>query len=142
MSKWKLLRIALISFVVVASFFMPLEPQAEPPIDYLALLVIFMFFPVGLFFVIGIQALNPKSQKVWHKPAWNLNPFNFKDPVHFFHLGAYIMFAQGIVTLLRIALTKTPLYIEAYVPLVMGGAILLWLKLVMLIFRSKYRENT
>lgn len=142
MNKWKLLRFALISIVVVASFFTPLEPQAKPPIDYFALLVIFLFCPIGLLFVIGIQFINPQSQRVWNKPAWSLNPINFGDPVQFFHLGAYVMLAQGVVTIIRIVTIGIPIYIEAFIPLVMSGSILLGVKLVMLVFRSKYREST
>ena len=142
MSKWKLLRVALIGIAIIGSFTIPLEPQAVPPIDYIALLVIFLFCPVGLLFVLGIQAANPKSEKTWNKPAWELNPLNFSDPIQFFHLGAHIMLVQGVVTLFRISLSGVPFYIEAYVPLVMAGGILLGVKLVMLVFRSKFSENT
>jgi len=142
MNKWVLLRLCLIFIVVIASFFAPLEPQAVPSIDYFALLVIFLFCPLGMLFVIGIQAINPESQKAWKKPAWNLNPLNVYDPVQFFHFGAYVVLVQGFVTILRIYAEKVPFYIEAYVPLVMGAGILFGIKLVMLVFRSKFREST
>jgi len=142
MSKWKLLRVGLVLFAAVSSLFVPLGSQAKPPIDWNALVIIFLFIPVGLFFVIGIQAANPSSAKVWRKPDWNLNPINFKDPIQFFHLGAYIMLAEGVVTLCRIPFAKEPFYPEALLPVVIGGGLLLGIQVAMLAFRKKYGEHT
>ena len=142
MSKWKLLRLGLILFVALSSFFVPLGPQAKPQIDWGALALIFLLIPVALVFMIGIQAINPMSAKVWRKPNWNLNPINFKDPVQFFHLGAYVMLAQGIVTLCRILFAKVPFYPEALLPAAMGVGMLLGIQIVMLTFRKKYSEHT
>ncbi|HUO44928.1 MAG TPA: hypothetical protein VMT94_08495 [Burkholderiales bacterium] len=142
MNKWKLLRVGLISFVALSSFLVPLGPQAKPSIDWSTLAIIFLFIPIGLLFVIGIQAINPMSAKVWHKPNWNLNPMNFKDPVQFFHLGAYVMLAQGIVTLCRISFSNVLFYPEALLPIVMGVGMLFGIQIVMLVFRKKYSEYT
>jgi hypothetical protein len=142
MGKWKLLRVGLVVFVAVSSFFVPLGPQAKPPIGWGALAIIFLFIPLGLLFVIGIQAVNPLSAKVWRKPDWNLNPINFKDPVQFFHLGAYVMLTQGVVTLCRIPFAEVPFYPEALLPTVIGVGVLLGIQVVMLAFRKKYSEHT
>lgn len=141
-SKWKLLRIGLIVFIAASSLFTPLEPQAKPPIGWTALGAIFIFIPVGLLLLVGIQAVNPLSAKVWRKPNWNLNPFNFRDPVQFFYFGAYIMLAQGVVTLCRFPFSKAPFYPESLIPLVMGVGMLLGVQIIMLAFRSKYSEDT
>ncbi len=142
MSKWKLLRIGLIVFVAVSSLFTPLEPQAKPPIGWAELGAIFIFIPLGLLFVIGIQAVNPLSAKVWRKPDWNLNPFNLRDPVQFFYFGAFLMLAQGIVTLCRFPFSNASFYPESLIPLVMGVGMLLSVQIIMFAFRSKYCENT
>ena len=142
MSKWKLLRMSLIVFIAVSSLFAPLEPQVKPPIGWPVLGAIFIFTPFGLFLVIGMQSVNPLSAKVWRKPDWDINPFNFRDPVQFFYFGAFLMLAQGIVTLCRIAFTKAPFYPESLIPLVMGLGMLLGVRIIMFAFRSKYSENT
>ena len=45
MSRWKLLRVSLVMFMAVSYLFVPLGPQAKPPIDWSALAVIFLFIP-------------------------------------------------------------------------------------------------
>ena len=66
-----------------------------------------------------------------------LNPFNVREPRQFFHVVACANFAQGSVTLARVAYSSTPFYIEALVPLVMALGILVGLQITMAVFRSK-----
>ncbi len=142
MNKWKLFRIVLIALVGVVSLFTPLKQQVQPQIYWNELAIIFICIPVVLLFVVGIQAINPYSAKVWRKPNWNINPLNFRDPVHFFHFGAYVMLVQGIITSLRVSFSTVTFYPEAMIALVMGVSILIAVHLIMLAYRSKYREST
>ena len=142
MNKWKLLRVGLILFVAVSSFFVPIGPQVKPPIDWRVLGIIFLFIPIAILFVFGIQVINPMSAKVWRKPDWSLNPINFKDPVQFFHLGAYLMLAQGIVTLCRIPFSNVHFYPGVLIPTAMGVGTLIGIQMVMLAFRKKFSDNT
>ena len=137
MNVWSLIRVVLVLLASVMSFFVPLEPQSQPPITWLALAAIFVFCPLGLLFVLGIQVVNPWSAKVWRRPSWMLNPFNFREPLQFFHLGAYVCLAQGIVILGRAAFSSTPFYVEALLPLVMGLGILAGVRIATVVFRSK-----
>ncbi len=141
MNKWKFLRIALISCVAVSSLFTPLEPKVNLAINWSTLGVIFVFSFLALLFVVGMQVVNPLSAKVWHKPYWNRNPFSLKDPIQFFHLAAYIMFAQGAVVLSRLLFSSITFYLESLVPLVIGGGVLIGIKLAMHLFKVKYAEN-
>jgi len=140
MNVWSFVRVGLVLFVAVASFFVPLQPQAEPPITWLALAAIFVFCPLGLLFVLGIQTINPWSAKVWRRPSWTLNPFNFREPLQFFHLGAYVCLTQGVVTLARVAYSTIPFYVEALLPLVMGLGILVGVQIATAVFRSKVQH--
>ena len=137
MNGWLLARIALLAFVAISSFFVPLGQQASPPLSWQALGVIFVFCPVALVIVLGLQTLNPRSAGLWHKPSWSLNPFNFKEPVQFFHLGAYVFIIQGTVTLAR-ATASQAISIEVLVPLAMGMGILVGLEVCRKLFRSKF----
>lgn len=137
MNVWSLVRVGLVLFVAVSNLFVPLEPQAKPPTSWLALAVIFVFCPLGLLFVFAIQAINPWSSKVWRRPSWSLNPFNFREPLQFFHLAAYVCLAQGVVTVARVAYSSTPFYVEALLPLMMGLGTLAGVNIALVVFRSK-----
>lgn len=142
MKKWKLIRIGLIVLVAVGSLFTPLEMQERSPIDWTDLAIIFALIPVGLLFVVGIHAANPLSAKVWEKPDWDRNFLNFKDPVQFFHFGAFVMVAQGVATLCRVLFSNVHIYPETLLPLVMGVSTLLGVHITMLVFRAKFKEST
>jgi hypothetical protein len=62
---------------------------------------VFMFGIVGMLFVVGIQAFNPRSDAEWAYPNWALNPFRLGQPLQFFHFGGYFMLAAGVGALLR-----------------------------------------
>lgn len=50
----------------------------------------------GILFVLFIQSTNPRSAPRWYKPSWFHNPFNYKQPVQIFHMGAFYFLASGI----------------------------------------------
>ena len=62
---------------------------------------LFAFGVVGMVFVIGIQAFNPRSASTWTLPQWRLNPFTMRQPLQFFHFGGYFFLANGIGSLLK-----------------------------------------
>lgn len=142
MNIWLYVRIGLILISVIAAFFAPLEPQAVPPIGWGALLAIFIFCPIGIVIVLGMQVANPMSAKVWRRPSWSLNPFNIREPLLFFHLGAYMFLADGMVMLMRTATSAEPFYVESLIPLVMAMGVFLGLQAVMLLFSSKMEHGT
>lgn len=141
MRAWVIVRWALIAASAIGTFFVPLGPQARPPIGWGALLAIFAFCSVGLAFVLGLQAINPRSAKLWLRPSWQLNPFNFRQPLQFFHLGAYVCLAQALVVLARLAVSQVSFYVEALVPLAMAIGVLLGLQFVTLVFRAKIERR-
>ncbi len=61
---------------------------ARPPIRFSDIPVVFAFGIVAMLLVIGIQAVNPWSAKVWLRPSWLADPFSLRQPCQFFHLGA------------------------------------------------------
>jgi hypothetical protein len=139
---WVWLRVVAILLVAIGACITPLEPRFKPPLDWLTLLGIFVFIPVALVLVVGFQRLNPRSAKVWHRPSWSTNPFNFRDPIQFFYLGAFLSIAQGIVALLRVLVTSVPLCPEAFVPLTMGTGIWLGVKMVVFLNPAKFNQST
>lgn len=141
MRVWLIVRWALIVASAIGTFFVPLAPQASPPIGWGALLAILAFCPVGLVLVLGLQVVNPRSAKLWLLPSWQLNPFNFRQPLQFFHLGAYVCLSQALVILARLVISPVPFYVEALVPLAMALGIFLGLQLVALVFRAKIEHR-
>jgi len=74
-------------------------PPEDSPLPILG--VIFIFGVVGMLFVVGIQAVNPRSASVWRYPSWSINPFLLKEPLQFFHFGGYYFLALGVGVLVR-----------------------------------------
>lgn|SRR5690554_2031716 len=142
MNKWICIRVALVLMVSVASMVNPFATEDIASFDWLSLLVIFTVSPIALLLVIGIQAFNSQSQKVWLKPSWSLNPFNFGDPLQFFHLGGYIMLAQGLVTLLQGLVSSSQINPLVLAPAAMGLGTLIGVHLAVFVYRRKYNENT
>jgi hypothetical protein len=139
---WVWFRLTAIAFVIVAGCFVPLGPRASPPLDWGVLGIIFAFCPIAMVIVFGIQRVNPRSAKVWHRPSWATNPFNFRDPVQFFYLGAILSAAQGLIIVLRIVVTSFPFYVEALVPLAMGLGAWVGVKAIVVVYRSKFEPDT
>lgn len=100
MSKWVYVRLALVLFVGINSFFVSPDTQASPRMSLVDVIAIFVISPFALVAVIGFQAFNPRSAKNWTRPSWNENPFSFSNPLQFFHLGAYVFLSEGGVILL------------------------------------------
>jgi hypothetical protein len=141
MHVWLIVRWVIIVASAVGAFFVPLGPQASPPMGLGALLAILAFCPVGLLLVLGLQVINPRSARLWLRPSWQLNPFNFRQPLQFFHLAAYVCLAQALVVLARLAGSQVSFYVEALVPVAMAIGILLGLQLVTLVFRAKIEHR-
>jgi hypothetical protein len=138
---WLFVRIALVLLCGVASLFVPVGPQAEPPMGWGAVLVILFVCPVVLVVVLAVQSINPRSAAQWRRPSWMLNPFNFREPLQFFHFAAYVLLAQGLATLVKVAVSPIPFYAEALVPLAMGMGIGGGIQLALLVFRSRVRDD-
>jgi hypothetical protein len=135
---WMWFRLAAIVVVLFASCFSPLGSRASPPLAWYVPIMIFAFCPIAMAILFGVQRINPRSAKVWHRPSWTRNPFNFRDPIQFFHFGAIITIAQGVVVLARVSLTSFPFYVEALVPLAMGLGVWVGIRVVEALYRSKF----
>ena len=83
------------------------------------------------------RILRRYAGKVWHRASWISNPFNLRDPIQFFHFGAIITIAQGVVILARVLLTSFPFYVEV-VPLAMGLGVWVGVKVVVVLYRSTF----
>ena len=141
MHVWLIVRWVIIVASAVGTFFVPLGPQASPPMGWGALLAILTLCPLGLLFVFGLQVINPRSAKLWLRPSWQLNPFNFRQPLQFFHLAAYACLAQALVVFARLATSHVSFYVEALMPVAMAIGILLGLQLATLVFRAKIEHR-
>jgi hypothetical protein len=66
--------------------------------------------PVMLLLLLGIQALNPRSDPKWTFPAWDDNVLNFGQPLRFFHFIGTLMAATAVGASLSIMLGRTTDY--------------------------------
>lgn len=142
MNSWAWIRFALVIAGFVGSLFMPPEPAAVPSLQWGTLAVVIVLMPVSLLFVVWLQFINPRSAAVWRYPRWGINPFMFSEPLQFFHLAAFVCLAQGLGFLIKLGMTRTPVFPEALIGLIMGVGMLLGLRLCTVVFRRKMAHGT
>jgi hypothetical protein len=105
-------------------------------------ITVFVFGIVGMLLVIGIQAVNPRSDPKWFYPGWALNPFKLGQPLQFFHFGGYFIMAAGVGALLRsLFVHDTPLA-EPVVFTFWGAGILVGVWCCTRVFRKKMVRNS
>lgn len=97
---WKGLRLAVVAFGFVSVFFAPSSESAWH-ISLLGVAVILSSFPALMLVAIGILLVLRGRNFSWKAPSWHANPFDFSHPEQFLHLGAWVMLAQGIATLIK-----------------------------------------
>jgi len=140
-NKWLLIRIGLIAVSVAAYAIQgPVSAHAEPPIDMSALVIGFIFGIIGLQFVLAIQFVNKKSAEVWEPPSWSENPFQFKQPIQFFHLGAWLFIASSLASVMQTWFKNPKFILDACMPLVIGVGLLTGVHLSRALFRRKFRS--
>ena len=110
----------------------------DPAIGFGIVPIVFAFMIVGLLFVIGMQAVNPWSAKVWNKPSWAANPFSFSQPCQFFHLAAWFFMASGVGALIGRVLAHRALDVGVPLLFAMGLGGRVGLVLVEFVFRGKF----
>lgn len=137
--KWTIIKIALlIVFLIVGIVEGPATQQSVPPMTLLGLLMIFLGLIVGLQFIIGVQVINPKSDKLWRNPSWEENPFQLKQPLQFFHFVGFSSICFGISSLIIFGVTQKGYIYETLIPLVMGIGIILGIFVCKLLFKKKF----
>jgi hypothetical protein len=139
---WRTIRVVLVLASGVAAALVVPEPAASPEIGWFALLAIFAGGTVALVAVLSFQAANRHSAPMWRRPSWTLNPFDFREPLQFFHLVAYVCLAQGLGALVRFAVSSTHFFVELLVPFAMAGAAFAALSITMALFSSKVARAT
>lgn len=138
MKNWTWVRVVLVlAGVFGAGTFLPGPTSPFAGGSLMLLVQLFLFGVIGMLFVVGIQAVNPRSDATWQRPAWNLNPFNLKQPLQLFHLAAFHFIAAGIAAVV-LAQVRRIVGLEPFVPLAIGGGCLTGVWLCVLIFRRKF----
>lgn len=59
-------------------------------------LIMICLVAFGILLVFFIQTINPSSPSRWYKPSWFRNPFNYKQPLQLFDMGAFYFLATGL----------------------------------------------
>lgn len=139
---WRFIRVLLVLASGVAAALVSPHPAAAPEIGWLALFVIFIGGAMALVVVLSLQAVNRHSAPVWRRPAWELNPFNLREPLQFFHFAAYICLAQGVGSVLRFLASPAPFFVELLVPFAMAGAMFVGVWLTIALLKSKVARAT
>jgi hypothetical protein len=135
---WVWVRIALVVAGGISGLsFTSAETAASSNLGWSACPILLLACPIMILFVVGLQAVNRRSAPVWRRPSWSLNPFQPKEPLQFFHLGAFHFIAGGMVGLAA-ALFRGPTGVPLAVSLIaIGCGTWLGVRLCMVVFRRK-----
>lgn len=92
----------------------------------------------GMLFIFFIQSSNPQAAPRWYKPSWFRNPFDYKQPLQLFHLGAFYFLMTGAgCFLLGISHSEVKWLWE--LPAVIGCSFWLGVRLCVIVFRDKFQ---
>jgi hypothetical protein len=138
---WLYARLGAILVVVIVGCVAPFGVHSASQITWLGLVVIFSVFVVAPPLLVSLQRSNSPREQLWSRPSWKTNPLDWRNPIQFLHFGAFLSLAQGIVLLLRVALTQAPFSLEALVPLAVGAGIWLGIKITLALFTSRFASN-
>ncbi|MGF1863747.1 hypothetical protein L4D15_00535 [Enterovibrio norvegicus] len=136
---WLYVRLIFIAAGVVSQFFAsPNEAQEAPSVMWQFVAIAFIFGIVGLQLIIGAQAFNPMSAKVWLRPAWKYNPFSLNQPLQFFHFCGWFMLAGSLPYLPAALEGDEESVFLATMPAAFGLGLLVSVRLSVLIYRRKF----
>lgn len=151
MSAWKIARIILIvaSFAsgVVEGLYVPGAIFQDLYHNFgilgVALLLLFpvVFVPVAMLFVIGVQFVNPFTSPKWKAPTWNSNFLNLRDPLHFFHLGAFLGVSGAAGLLVCSPFAGLWVFLAGVSCLTASVSLLLSIRLCMKVYASKFEAS-
>jgi len=140
---WFRIRLVLICLGFVVGIASPPwlsdELLSEIPWPFVAgALAMALFFPpIALLFVIGIQAINPWSDRWWHRPTHRSNPFRLGNPLLFFHFAVYFSAVGGLGQLASGIWSGAGAALTGLSVLIGSGSTLLGLRLCMGVYRHK-----
>ena len=125
--------------IILALWQGPTSSHALPQIDGKTLIIALVFGVLGLQFVLGIQALNKKSAKVWSPPSWKENPFSFKQPLQFFHFGGWFFVVSSLISAVLTWLGKPEFILDSLMPFCFGIGIIGGVHVSRLLFKNKFK---
>lgn len=101
-----------------------------------------LFLPLGLLFVIGIQSVNPFSDDVWTRPTHHSNPLHLGNPLLFFHFFAFFVGASGLGVVVSSLWNGLPAALHGILGLWGSSMILVGIRLCMRVFQHKLNVET
>lgn len=113
------------------------ETVAKSNVDWMACAILLVCCPVALLALVGLAAVTPMSAPSWRQPSWGVNPFQPREPLQFFHLGAFFFLAGGVIGVAALpvrGLAAAPL---AFSLVSIGVGTWVGIQLCMLAYRKK-----
>src|SRR5215218_8403935 len=102
--RWLYLRVLCVASGVPVGFVAAWREVGPEPVDAQGAFyfIASIFGPIALPFVLSLQVANPRSRDKWRRPSRSLNPYDFRDPLQYVHLGAFETLAMGCGALLAV----------------------------------------
>jgi len=142
MKKWLYIRLGIVAASAAFSALAgPVTAHSDPPVGLRQLVFGFLFGIAGMLVLLALQFLNKRSPESWQRPTWHEKPFQFKQPLQFLHLGAWILIMSSLVTASMTWHNYPEFTLDALMPLVIGIGMMLGVYLAPVVFRSKYKSG-
>ncbi len=140
--KWNYFRLSIVTYGFIYGFFFIDPHQVDGfPLGFTQLIVIFLFMPFLLIFLLGLQLINKSSSETWKNPSWFLNPLNLGQPLQFFHFASFFFIFIGVSSLISLIWNGPNCIYQAALPLSIGIGLLSGIHFSMLIFKNKIEKN-
>lgn len=95
---WLLVRLTIIAFGAIGGLWLgiQIDPSYQSSLDLVMSSFIFLILSaLGIFLMFAYGfGVDPNKGREWPRPSWGVNPF--KEPLQFFHLGAFYFIASGL----------------------------------------------
>lgn len=148
---WFKIRVALMILSFASSMVLP------PPVEFAELVRLpsfiawiaggmivlgLLLMPFLLQLIFAIQSVNPLSKTTWTVPTHQSNPFQFGNPLLFFHFAAYLFGACGLGMLFASLWWGLPALLDGLTRIVAAFSVLLGVRLAMRLFKSRIPATT
>jgi hypothetical protein len=94
---WLYCRLFVLSIIVAINlYFYDREVQVSSSADWEMIPAGFIFAVISMQLTLALKMLSKVDQTRWKKPSWHENPFNFNQPLQFFHFGGWFLLVGSL----------------------------------------------
>ena len=137
---WKAIRFGIIIFSFASSLLVAPNSVSGAHIGWVAVGIVIVVFPGLMLAGVGLLLLFRRKFD-WDEPSWGKNPFSFGHGEQLFHLGAFVLLAQGMAMVLRSSVSASAVTPGLLMPVAAGAGIWAGLRALTAIHQWQVRRS-